>query len=82
VWSWPCRRPHHAGWGILKQDAKEDAEADAEADAGLALRFPRFTGRCRDHKAPDGKVPGDATIVAEVEVVQMLHTARRAPAGT
>jgi DNA ligase-1 len=53
---------HTAGWGLLKEDA------------GLALRFPRFTGRWRDDKAPE-----DATTVAEV--VQMFRTARRAPAG-
>jgi DNA ligase 1 len=55
--------PHHtAGWGLLKEDA------------GLALRFPRFSGRWRDDKAPT-----DATTVSEV--VQMFRTARRAPAG-
>jgi DNA ligase 1 len=55
--------PHHtAGWGLLKEDA------------GLALRFPRFTGRWRDDKAPE-----DATTVAEA--VEMYRTARRAPAG-
>ena len=33
--------PHHtAAWGLLKEDA------------GLALRFPRFTGRWRDDKSP------------------------------
>jgi DNA ligase 1 len=54
--------PHHtAGWGLLKEDA------------GLALRFPRFTGRWRDDKAPE-----DATTVAEA--VAMYRTARRAPA--
>jgi DNA ligase 1 len=54
--------PHHtAGWGILKDDA------------GLAMRFPRFTGRWRDDKAPE-----DATTVDEV--VSMFRTARRAPA--
>jgi DNA ligase 1 len=53
--------PHHtAGWGLLKEDA------------GLALRFPRFTGRWRDDKAPE-----DATTVAEA--VEMYRTARRAP---
>jgi DNA ligase-1 len=53
--------PHHtAGWGKLKEDA------------GLALRFPRFTGRWRDDKAPT-----DATTVEEV--VGMYRTARRAP---
>jgi DNA ligase 1 len=54
--------PHHtAGWGILKDDA------------GLAMRFPRFTGRWRDDKSPE-----DATTVEEV--VGMYRTARRAPA--
>jgi DNA ligase-1 len=53
--------PHHtAGWGILKEDA------------GLALRFPRFTGRWRDDKSPT-----DATTVDEA--IQMFRTARRAP---
>jgi DNA ligase 1 len=51
--------PHHtAGWGLLKEDA------------GLALRFPRFTGRWRDDKAPT-----DATTVDEA--VAMFRTARR-----
>ncbi|HJU03132.1 MAG TPA: ATP-dependent DNA ligase, partial [Actinomycetes bacterium] len=56
--------PHHtAGWGLLKEDA------------GLALRFPRFTGRWRDDKAPT-----DATTVEEA--VAMYRTARRLPADT
>jgi DNA ligase 1 len=53
---------HTAGWGKLKEDS------------GLALRFPRFTGRWRNDKAPD-----DATTVEEV--VAMYRSARRAPAG-
>jgi DNA ligase 1 len=53
--------PHHtAAWGVLKPDA------------GLALRFPRFTGRWRDDKAPS-----DATTVEEV--LAMYRSARRAP---
>jgi DNA ligase 1 len=53
--------PHHtAGWGLLKEDA------------GLAMRFPRFTGRWRDDKSPT-----DATTVEEA--VTMYRTARRAP---
>jgi DNA ligase 1 len=53
--------PHHtAAWGVLKPDA------------GLALRFPRFTGRWRDDKATE-----DATTVEEV--LGMYRTARRAP---
>jgi DNA ligase-1 len=54
--------PHHtAGWGLVKEDA------------GLALRFPRFSGRWRDDKAPT-----DATTVEEA--VAMYRTARRLPA--
>jgi len=53
---------HTAGWGELKEDA------------GLALRFPRFTGRYRDDKAPE-----DATTVEEV--VELFRAARRTPAG-
>jgi DNA ligase 1 len=54
---------HTAGWGQLKEDS------------GLALRFPRFTGRWRDDKAPE-----DATTVQEL--VDMFRAARRAPAGS
>jgi DNA ligase-1 len=53
---------HTAGWGKLR------------ADAGLALRFPRFTGRYRGDKSPE-----DATTVDEL--VSLYRTARRAPAG-
>ncbi len=53
---------HTAGWGRVKEDS------------GLALRFPRFTGRYRDDKAPE-----DATTVDEI--VAMYRSARRAPAG-
>jgi DNA ligase-1 len=52
---------HTAGWGQLKEDS------------GLALRFPRFTGRWRDDKSPE-----DATTVDEV--VSLFRTARRKPA--
>jgi DNA ligase-1 len=52
-----------AGWGQIKQDA------------GLAMRFPRFTGRYRDDKSPE-----DATTVPEL--VDMYRTARRMPAGS
>jgi DNA ligase 1 len=53
--------PHHtAGWGLFREDA------------GLALRFPRFTGRWRDDKAPT-----DATTVSEV--VDLFRTARHLP---
>ncbi len=43
-------------------------------DTGLALRFPRFTGRWRDDKAPE-----DATTTDEI--LQLYRTARRAPTG-
>ncbi|HKE53064.1 MAG TPA: ATP-dependent DNA ligase [Actinomycetes bacterium] len=52
---------HTAGWGQIKENA------------GLAMRFPRFTGRYRDDKSAE-----DATTVAEV--VEMYRSARRAPA--
>ncbi|HUL24348.1 MAG TPA: ATP-dependent DNA ligase [Streptosporangiaceae bacterium] len=52
-----------AGWGQIK------------ADAGLAMRFPRFTGRWRDDKAPQ-----DATTTGEL--IDLYRTAQRAPAGT
>jgi DNA ligase-1 len=54
---------HTAGWGQVK------------ADAGLALRFPRFTGRYRDDKAAE-----DATTVEEI--LQLYRSARPTPAGT
>jgi DNA ligase-1 len=52
---------YSAAWGELK------------ADSGLALRFPRFTGRWRDDKAPE-----DATTTDELAA--MYRTARRIPA--
>jgi DNA ligase 1 len=45
-----------------------------EDDAGLAMRFPRFTGRWRDDKAPE-----DATTTREL--AELFLTARRTPAG-
>ena len=50
-------------WGQIKEGA------------GLAMRFPRFTGRWREDKAPE-----DATTVAEL--VDLYRTARRMPAGS
>jgi DNA ligase 1 len=54
---------HTAAWGVLKEDA------------GLALRFPRFTGRWRDDKSPE-----DATTVQEV--LDLYRAARPTPAGS
>ena len=54
---------HTAGWGELKDNA------------GLAMRFPRFTGRWRDDKEPQ-----DATTTQQL--VELYRTARRAPAGS
>ena len=55
--------PHYsAAWGLIKEDA------------GLAMRFPRFTGRWRDDKAAE-----DATTT--LELVDLYNTARRTPAG-
>ncbi len=46
-----------------------------EKDAGLAMRFPRFTGRWRDDKSAE-----DATTTQEL--IELFLTARRAPAGS
>ncbi len=54
---------HTAGWGQLKDNA------------GLAMRFPRFTGRWRDDKEPQ-----DATTTQQL--VELFRTARRAPASS
>jgi DNA ligase-1 len=53
---------HTAGWGQVK------------SDTGLAMRFPRFTGRWRDDKTAL-----DATTTQEL--VDLYRTARRAPTG-
>ena len=52
-----------AAWGQIKENA------------GLAMRFPRFTGRWRDDKAVT-----DATTTGEL--IDFYRTARRAPAGS
>jgi DNA ligase 1 len=52
-----------AAWGEIKEDA------------GLAMRFPRFTGRWRDDKSAE-----DATTTTEL--VDMFRAAQRAPAGS
>jgi DNA ligase-1 len=50
------------------------AWGEIQADAGLAMRFPRFTGRWRDDKdATDATTTG--------ELVSLFRAARRAPAG-
>ena len=54
---------HTAGWGQL------------ENERGLAMRFPRFTGRWRDDKEPQ-----DATTTEQL--VQLFRTSRREPAGS
>ena len=51
-----------AAWGLVQEKA------------GLAMRFPRFTGRWRDDKAAE-----DATTTREL--AELFVTARRAPAG-
>jgi len=45
-----------------------------EKDSGLAMRFPRFTGRWRDDKSAE-----DATTTREL--IEMFLTAQRTPAG-
>ena len=54
---------HTAGWGEIKEHS------------GLAMRFPRFTGRWRDDKTAQ-----DATTIQEL--VDIYRTARRTPVGT
>jgi DNA ligase-1 len=49
---------HTADWGAVKPGS------------GLAIRFPRFTGRWRDDKAPE-----DATTTGEV--LEMFNLQRR-----
>jgi DNA ligase 1 len=51
-----------AAWGQIQDDA------------GLAMRFPRFTGRWRSDKAPE-----DATTTREL--AELFRTARRKPTG-
>jgi DNA ligase 1 len=51
-----------AAWGQIKQQS------------GLAMRFPRFTGRWRDDKAPQ-----DATTTSEL--IDLYLAAQRKPAG-
>jgi DNA ligase-1 len=43
-------------------------------DAGLALRFPRFTGRWRDDKTPEDATTSD-------ELLQLYQAARRSTSG-
>ncbi len=54
---------HTAGWGQLKEQT------------GLAMRFPRFTGRWRDDKGPRDATSTD-------ELVDLYRAARRSPAGS
>jgi DNA ligase-1 len=51
-----------AAWDQIKQDR------------GLAMRFPRFTGRWRDDKAPEDATSTD-------ELAELFRGARRAPAS-
>src|SRR6516165_8576947 len=52
-----------AAWGHIKEGA------------GLAMRFPRFTGRWRDDKGPE-----DATTIQEL--IDLYRAAQRKPAST
>ena len=51
-----------AGWGQIKEDA------------GIAMRFPRFTGRWRDDKSAE-----DATTISEL--IDLYRAAQRKPAS-
>ena len=52
-----------AGWGQIKEDT------------GIAMRFPRFTGRWRDDKSAE-----DATTTSEL--IDLYRAAQRKPAST
>jgi DNA ligase 1 len=54
---------HTAAWGQVKEDA------------GLALRFPRFTGRYRDDKSPEDATTGQ-------EVLELYRATRPTPTGS
>jgi DNA ligase-1 len=58
---------HTAAWGRV-------TERNGLTEGGLALRFPRFTGRYRDDKAPE-----DAT--TDTELVDLFRAAQRKPTG-
>jgi DNA ligase-1 len=51
------------------------ARGNLPDQAGLALRFPRFTGRWRDDKTAEDATNTD-------ELLQLYRTARRAPSST
>ena len=59
---WLWIKLKRAGWGQVKEQT------------GLAMRFPRFTGRWRDDKAAQ-----DATTTGEL--IGLYRTAQRAPTG-
>ena len=51
------------------------ARDQIKKDRGLAMRFPRFTGRWRDDKAPEDATSTD-------ELAELYRGAQRAPAGS
>ena len=62
---------HDVGVGAFRAVTKCGA---GFTDVGLAMRFPRFTGRWRDDKAAE-----DATTTREL--AELFLTARRTPTG-
>ena len=65
----PSRRSCSGGHPVPNYTA---AWGQIKPDAGLAMRFPRFTGRWRDDKAPE-----DATTTGEL--VELFLGARKQP---
>jgi DNA ligase 1 len=73
VWIEPSLVLEIIGAEITLSPVHSVAWGQVRPDAGLALRFPRFTGRYRDDKSPE-----DATTVKEILDLYRLARRRRA----
>jgi ATP-dependent DNA ligase len=75
VWFEPAVVVEVLGAELTLSPTHTAAEGVLKEDAGLALRFPRFTGRWRDDKSAE-----DATTVQEI--LDLYHAARPTPTGS